>query len=69
MERIAAFTGRCGTAFQIQDDILGVVGDAKTLGKPVGADIREGKRTLVVLGALPNMSAPERGFTLSGSGQ
>jgi geranylgeranyl diphosphate synthase type I len=65
VERIAAYTGRCGTAFQIQDDILGVVGDAKMLGKPVGADIREGKRTLVVLGALPNMSAGDRDFTLS----
>jgi geranylgeranyl diphosphate synthase type I len=65
VERVAAYTGRCGTAFQIQDDILGVVGDAKQLGKPVGADIREGKRTLVVLGALPNMSVGERDITLS----
>jgi geranylgeranyl diphosphate synthase type I len=65
VERIAAFTGRCGIAFQIQDDILGVVGDEKTLGKAVGADIREGKRTLVVLGSLPNMTPAERQFALS----
>lgn len=64
VERIATYTGRCGTAFQIQDDILGVVGDEKQLGKPVGSDIKEGKRTLVVLGALPNMSEAEREFAM-----
>jgi len=64
-ERIAAFTGRCGTAFQIQDDILGVVGDSAKMGKPVGSDIREGKRTLVVLGSLPHMTSTERALTLA----
>lgn len=62
---IADYTGRCGTAFQIQDDILGLVGDLKTLGKPVGADIREGKRTLIVLHALPKLTPTERDFALS----
>ncbi len=51
---IAEFTGRCGTAFQLQDDVLGVIGKSEQTGKPVGADLREGKKTLIVYHALLN---------------
>ena len=54
-----------GIAFQIQDDILGVVGDEKVLGKPVGSDIREGKKTIIIIHALENASANEREKILS----
>jgi geranylgeranyl diphosphate synthase type I len=59
---LAAFGEACGVAFQIQDDILGVTGDEARLGKPVGSDIREGKRTLVLRKAYEAASPDERAF-------
>jgi geranylgeranyl diphosphate synthase type I len=41
-----------GIAFQLIDDLIGVVGDAKLTGKSVGNDLREGKKTLPILLAL-----------------
>ncbi|HSY22466.1 MAG TPA: polyprenyl synthetase family protein [Polyangiaceae bacterium] len=37
-----------GTAFQIQDDVLNLVGDRNKYGKEIGGDILEGKRTLLL---------------------
>lgn len=41
-----------GIAFQIQDDILDVVGDSKVLGKEVGSDAKNEKVTYVTLNGL-----------------
>src|SRR5664279_6162595 len=41
-----------GEAFQLRDDLLGVFGDPAHTGKPAGADLREGKRTVLVALAL-----------------
>ena len=38
-----------GMAFQIRDDILGVWGDPQVTGKPVGGDLRRGKKALPAL--------------------
>jgi len=44
----STFAVPLGLAFQLRDDILGVFGDPATTGKPVGDDLREGKRTVLV---------------------
>ncbi|CAB3290161.1 Short chain isoprenyl diphosphate synthase [Methanocaldococcus lauensis] len=46
------YAKRIGLTFQIQDDILDLIGDKNKLGKPVGSDIREGKKTIIVIHAL-----------------
>jgi geranylgeranyl diphosphate synthase type I len=43
-----------GIAFNIQDDLLDIVGDEEKLGKKIGRDIKQGKKTLVVIHALAN---------------
>jgi len=58
--RLGRFAALCGTAFQLRDDILGLTGDESKLGKPVGSDIREGKRTLIVHMALANGSKRDK---------
>lgn len=50
----------CGMAFQLRDDILGIVGNEQKLGKPVGSDLREGKRTLIVYHAYQNSTETQR---------
>ncbi|MFG2264089.1 polyprenyl synthetase family protein [Streptomyces sp. NPDC048720] len=46
-----------GVAFQLVDDVLGVWGDPAVTGKPVGGDLREGKKTFPVLFALGSPAA------------
>jgi geranylgeranyl diphosphate synthase type I len=53
-----------GVAFQIQDDILGLWGDPKKTGKPVGSDLRRHKKTFPVVHALENGSRSTKKFIL-----
>lgn len=49
-----------GVAYQIQDDMIGVFGDEKKIGKPVGSDIKEGKKTLLLLKAYEHGSDDQK---------
>ena len=49
-----------GAAFQIQDDILNLVGERGKYGKEIGGDIREGKRTLMLIHLLRECTRAEK---------
>jgi len=51
-----------GQAFQIADDLLGVLGTEAELGKLVGSDIKEGKKTLLMLKTLEAAASTDREF-------
>jgi len=52
VEQLEKCAYNIGVAFQIQDDILDVVGDSAELGKPVGSDEQNEKQTYVTLKGL-----------------
>jgi geranylgeranyl diphosphate synthase type I len=57
---LGRFAYASGLSFQIVDDILGVTADEKTLGKPVGSDLREGKKTIIIIHALKHAKGKKR---------
>lgn len=60
IKHFEVFGENLGIAFQIQDDILGVFGDEKQLGKSVTSDIEEGKNTLLITFALKHASPEQK---------
>jgi geranylgeranyl pyrophosphate synthase len=58
-ERLKTFGYKIGLAFQIQDDLLNLVGDEEKYKKEIGGDIAEGKRTLMVIHCLPKLGAAD----------
>ena len=49
-----------GTAFQIRDDVLNLVGDRRKYGKEIGGDLLEGKRTLILAHLFRSSSPHEK---------
>lgn len=49
LDAMTRFGFHLGAAFQIQDDLLNLVGDADLYGKEIGGDLWEGKRTVMVI--------------------
>ncbi len=54
-----------GLAFQIRDDMLDMSSDQELLGKDIGNDIRNGKKTLITVHALQHASGSNRNILLS----
>ena len=61
LDRCIRFGFFLGAAFQIQDDLLNLEGDAAAYGKELGGDIHEGKRTLMLIHLVEHATAAERG--------
>ncbi|VVC04767.1 Short chain isoprenyl diphosphate synthase [Candidatus Burarchaeum australiense] len=59
-EGLRHFGEKVGVAFQIQDDILNLVGEEIKYKKEIGGDISEGKRTLMVIHCLKTARPEER---------
>jgi len=60
VDLLGGYAWNAGIAFQLVDDYLGVTSDERTLGKPVGSDLRDGKKTLIVIHALSHASPKDR---------
>ena len=57
---LASFGRNLGVAFQITDDLIGIMGDSKVTKKPVGNDLREGKKSLPILMAIKRASGGDK---------
>lgn len=60
-----------GLCFQLMDDVIDVLSDSATLGKPAGSDIAQGKRTLMIIHAMQQPDGPvkERLMAVLGKGE
>jgi geranylgeranyl diphosphate synthase type II len=60
VEALRQFGHHLGRAFQVQDDLLDVVANEAELGKSVGGDILEGKKTFLLLKAMEEAGSRDR---------
>ncbi len=60
VKALANFGKYLGMAFQIQDDLLDIIGDEEKFGKKIGSDLIEGKKTFLFLRAIEKSSGKEK---------
>jgi geranylgeranyl diphosphate synthase type II len=60
LNHLVDFGMKLGIGFQIQDDLLNLVGQEAKYGKEIAGDIAEGKRTLMLISMLNSCSNAER---------
>ncbi|MHA7647869.1 polyprenyl synthetase family protein [Nitrosopumilus sp. S4] len=68
ISNLSSFGRNLGIAFQITDDLIGVMGDSKITKKPVGNDLREGKKSLPILMAIKLAKAGDKKTILKAFG-
>jgi len=62
---LSTYAVNLGIIFQIIDDILGTFGDEKVTGKPTDGDIREGKRTCLLIEAMNKLEAKKKNYLVN----
>jgi geranylgeranyl diphosphate synthase type I len=68
IQNLSSFGKNLGIAFQITDDLIGVMGDPKITKKPVGNDLREGKKSLPILMAIKSAKGSNKKIILKAFG-
>ena len=68
ISNLSSFGKNLGIAFQITDDLIGVMGDPKITKKPVGNDLREGKKSLPILMAIKSAKGKNKKTILKAFG-
>ena len=68
ISNLSSFGRNLGIAFQITDDLIGVMGDPKVTKKPVGNDLREGKKSLPILIAIKSAKGKNKKIILKAFG-
>ena len=64
VEALRAYGMSTGLAFQLQDDLLNLIGDEESLAKDFRSDITEGKRTMIAVHALAHTEGAAHGELL-----
>jgi|APTNR8051073442_1049403.scaffolds.fasta_scaffold02843_11 geranylgeranyl diphosphate synthase type II len=59
LEKLAQIGNELGKAFQLQDDLLDIIGEQHEFGKKTGQDIIEGKKTYLIIKAKEKATKKE----------
>ena len=62
MDLVKEIGDKLGVAYQIKDDILGLIGEPETIGKPVGIDLLNGEPTILVILGMQKLNPDDRTF-------
>lgn len=60
IRKIKKYAKPLGVAFNIQDDLLELFNENKKIGKPVGSDLKEGKKTLIILKTIERANKQQK---------
>ncbi|MBV8782156.1 MAG: polyprenyl synthetase family protein [Phycisphaerae bacterium] len=60
LDALDRYANAIGVAFQLRDDLIGAFGDPRQSGKPVGNDLRAGKKTSLMMDAWDHVGEDQR---------